>query len=137
MSDSTLSDLSKRILSLGLGVASLTKERAEEIVQEMIDKGEVKRGEARQFLSSAKSRGKELRGELQSVAEEQVDRAFRKLRLGVQADIRDLERRLRRVETRLDRLEKSGKPSKTSAAKKKKKTKKASSAKRKKTPESK
>jgi polyhydroxyalkanoate synthesis regulator phasin len=123
MADTSLPDLARRALSLGLGVATLTREKAEEIVKEMIDKGEVKKTEAKAFLATARTRGKEIREELQGLVEKSVDRGLSALRVTVKTDVQKLEKRVATLEARLKRLE--GKPARKTASTGKKAKKKA------------
>ncbi len=132
MSDSRLADITMRALSLGLGMATLTKEKAEDLVKDLMDKGEVTKTEAKAYLSTAKTRGKELRQEMQKNVEERVEKGLKSLRIGVGSDLKAMQKKIEQLERRLAKLEGKNSPaassSKAKAKKTKKKTKKTASA---------
>ena len=49
----------EKVLYLGLGVFSVTRERMEKVVNELIEKGELSREEARQVMDELIKRGEE------------------------------------------------------------------------------
>jgi polyhydroxyalkanoate synthesis regulator phasin len=52
----------RKAIYFGLGVISLSREKAEKIYHEMVEKGEMSKDEARKFIDDAVKRGEEEQG---------------------------------------------------------------------------
>lgn len=95
----------KRWVSTGIGLALLTKEKAEEIVQELIRQGEISRDEGKEILDGLIRRAQAERDELQRRIDAEVRRLLESAGLARQEDVRRLEEELRKLEKRVARLE--------------------------------
>jgi polyhydroxyalkanoate synthesis regulator phasin len=76
------------LLTLGFGVLSMTRERAKEIVDELVTKGEVRLEESKALIDRMVSRGEEERAELRKLIEEELKRA--KPGIATRKDIEEL-----------------------------------------------
>lgn len=95
----------KRWATTGLGLALLTKEKAEELVQELIRQGEIGREEGKELLEALMRRAQSEKDELQRRIDAEVRRLVESAGLASREDIRRLEEQLRTLEARLARLE--------------------------------
>jgi len=71
----------KKTLNFGLGLALYSKEKIEALVEEMVNKGEVARKDARQFAEDLVKKGEEERDEMRKMVSEEVRSALKTLGL--------------------------------------------------------
>lgn len=100
--------LAEELLYAGVGAVSLTKERADELVEELVARGRLSRAEARGLVEDVTGR---WRGEASRVGERastSLAGVMRELGLVTRHEWEELELRLAQVEHRLRLLESSG-----------------------------
>ena len=94
-------DIVKKAMLLGLGVISLTKEKAEEVVDDLIKRGEVSREErfkmVDKLLKEAEKQEEELTGKISEI----VQKAITKIGLATKKDLEDILKRLEEIEKRI------------------------------------
>ena len=88
--------LDKLVLA-GLGAMSMTRERAEKIFDEYVQRGQAEKAARSGFVKEVMDTAAKTRQDLEKLVSEQVDRAVGKLRLATRED-------LQRVEEKLDQL---------------------------------
>ena len=95
-------DIIKKSLYLGLGVASFTKERAESMVDELIEKGQLSKDEKskaiKDIFDKIEKEEKEVQKKIQKVVKEVLD----KVGVATQKDIENLQKRIKKLEAKLD-----------------------------------
>ncbi|MFZ1946302.1 MAG: hypothetical protein WAW06_02030 [bacterium] len=96
----------KRIMLLGVGAASVTKEKAEEMVEELVKRGEVAAGDRAKAIEEIQQKTQAAAGEVKKMVEDQVDALSKKFKWiddmrKVQAQVQDLNARLERLEKTL------------------------------------
>lgn len=99
-----LSELVRRSILLGLGALSITREKAERLVDELVKKGEMTREEARSFVDQIVERGKQEKDELQRMVKEELGQWRENVGLATRADIARLEEQIKKLEEKLDQL---------------------------------
>jgi len=62
----------ERSINLGLGLFSYSREKIEEIVDELVEKGDVSKKDAQSLVSSLVKRGKEQREEFKKIIKEEL-----------------------------------------------------------------
>jgi polyhydroxyalkanoate synthesis regulator phasin len=105
-SDRSLRATAEELLLAGVGVVALTKERTEELVDELAGRGQVSRDEARGIVDELVGR---WRGEAMRVGERAgatFSGLFRELGLVTRREYEELELRLAQLEHRLRLVEK-------------------------------
>ncbi|HEY8531682.1 MAG TPA: hypothetical protein VIL08_05495 [Limnochorda sp.] len=100
-----LGDQLKRWAATGLGLALLTKEVAESIVQDLVKQGEISREEGKELLDSLLARAQREKDELQRRIDAEVRRVMQSLGMVPQEELRRLEEQLHRLQARVERLE--------------------------------
>ena len=94
-------DIIKKSLYLGLGVASFTKERAESMVDELIEKGQLSKDEKskaiKDIFDKIEKEEKEVQKKIQKVVKEVLD----KVGVATQKDIENLQKRIKKLEAKL------------------------------------
>ena len=73
-------------ISLGLGLLLYSREKVEELVEELVDKGEVARKDARQFAGELVQRGEEERAELKKLVQGEVTVVLERLNMAMKDD---------------------------------------------------
>ena len=105
-SDRSFRSTAEELFLAGVGAFALTKERSEELVDELVDRGKVSREEARSIVDDVVGR---WRGEALRVGERASSTfsgLFRELGLVTRREYEELELRLAQLEHRLRLVEK-------------------------------
>jgi len=105
-SERSLREAAEELFLAGVGVVALTKDRTEELVDELAGRGKVSRDEARDLVEEIVAR---WRGEAVRVSERAGSKfsgLFKELGLVTRTDYDELELRLAQLEHRLRLLEK-------------------------------
>lgn len=97
-------EIARKAILLGLGAVSLTKEKAEELIQELVQKGEVSQSEARELVTRMMERGKDEEIEIRRMFRTELDRFIAEMNVVSRKDYEDLEARLARLEEKLATL---------------------------------
>lgn len=82
-----MTNLFERSIDLGLGLFVYSKEKAEELVEELVSKGEVAKKDALQFAGELVKRGEEQRIELKKLIKEEVMEALNYANVAKKEDI--------------------------------------------------
>lgn len=90
-----MSDLLKKAISLGLGMASASKEKVEQFVDELVSKGEIAQSESKDAVNRLIAKGDEQRNEIKRMVNEQVKKVLNELDVATKQDLRDLEQQLK------------------------------------------
>jgi len=90
-----------KMINLGLGAISLTKERAEHYIDEMVEKGELSREDAKQTLEDVMKKGEEQRSEVRKMIQEEMDDWKSKLGIVTRAELDKLAERIKDLESKL------------------------------------
>jgi len=91
----------KKAIFIGAGLASMTAEKIEEAVAEIVRKGEISEKQGRELVQDLKERSGKARKELGEKVEKMIEEALKRLNLPTRREIEELK-------TRIERLEKEG-----------------------------
>lgn len=92
----------RKIGLLGLGIAVLTKEKAEEVAGDLVKKGEISQEEGKTLAKDMMAEAEKQRKELTKKIDEEVKKALKKVDFASKDDIK-------RLEKKIDKLSKSRK----------------------------
>jgi len=95
-------DLFERFINLGFGAFSITKEKAEKIIDEMVERGEINREEAKNKLDDIIKKGEEQRDQFRSIIREEMDKFKTDHVSSHKSRIADLEARIKDLEEKLN-----------------------------------
>ncbi len=111
----------RRVALFGSGVAELTRNRAEQIVKDLIAKGDISRGDAGGMVKDLIERSRENRRELTSLIQGELQDQIGRLGVATSRDLERLEKRVTRLEERVKalRAEAAAKPAAKKPASKK------------------
>ena len=86
-----------KLFLAGLGAMSLTKEKAEEIFDEYVEKGKAQREQKSGFVKELLDTAEKSRADLEKIISEQVHKAMEQLPLATKDDIKRIEEKLDRA----------------------------------------
>ncbi|RMD63516.1 polyhydroxyalkanoate synthesis regulator [Candidatus Parcubacteria bacterium] len=89
--------LIERGVLAGLGLLSMTHEKAHQIVDELVKKGEVRREEVESFIEDLVRRGEEERQAMRKLVREEVSGVVGELGLATKGDIQALKEEIRKL----------------------------------------
>jgi len=89
-----MSDLIKNIILLGLGVISLTKEKAENLAKDLIKRGELSETEEAKFVKELMEKSKKTSDEIEEKIEKTVENTLKKLNIPTRKDIDEIKEKL-------------------------------------------
>jgi polyhydroxyalkanoate synthesis regulator phasin len=104
-SNGTVRELLERIAFAAVGAAALTAERADQLAEELADRGLARRDEARALIDDLSARWRGDATRLGEKAGTTLDTLFRELGLVTRDDVEELELRIAQLEHRLGLLE--------------------------------
>lgn len=87
---------------LGLGAVSLTRETAQNLVDEMVKKGQAQREEAEEMIDRLVKRGEKERNALRKLIREELQDVLKELQIPTHAELHRIEKKL---DTILQKLE--------------------------------
>lgn len=100
--------LLEKSLDLAFGAALVTREKAQEFVDELIKRGEAAKDESGSLVDDIVRRGHRQREALLAMIQREVGEAVGHVNVANRDEVARLERRIRELETRLESL--TGKP---------------------------
>lgn len=95
-------DLFERFINLGIGAFSITKEKAEKIIDEMVERGEINRDEAKKTVDDIIKKGEEQRDQFRNMIREEMDKFKTDHVSAHKSKIADLEARVKDLEEKLN-----------------------------------
>lgn len=94
----------KEFLYAGIGLATLTKEKVEEIVTELVKKGELSKDESKDAINNLLSRVQEEKEKMRQKIQEQVENIISSMNLVKRSEFEDLKLRLEEMEEKLNKI---------------------------------
>ncbi len=82
-----MTNLFEKSINLGLGLFMYSKEKVEELVEELVGKGEIAKKDARQFAGELVKRGEEQRDELKKLIKDEVVKTLNYVNVARKEDI--------------------------------------------------
>ncbi|MDR3584193.1 MAG: polyhydroxyalkanoate synthesis regulator [Desulfosporosinus sp.] len=93
-------DLINKGLAFGLGLAVVSKEQIEKLVDELVKKGEVSAGESKDLIRELFEKGEAEKKEMNIRIREQMEKLFKDLNIPTKADLERLEQRIQDLENK-------------------------------------
>jgi len=98
-------DLIERVFLLGVGAAALTKDRVQELVEDLVRRGQLSGDEGREVADRLFARSREEAKAAAKKADSSLQGAYREIGLVTRREVEDIEFRLRQLEHRVQLLE--------------------------------
>jgi polyhydroxyalkanoate synthesis regulator phasin len=89
-----MNDIIKKAISLGIGITEVSREKAQQFVDEMVKKGEMAQSESKDVVNRLIERGEEQQNEMKRMVQDQVRKILNGLDIATKQDLKDLEMRL-------------------------------------------
>ena len=102
----TMADVLKKGLLAGIGVFSLTKERAEELVDELVKRGEVSKEEKAKVVKELVDKAEARSMELAKKIDIQVKKAVTKMKTSKEEEIQSLTEKIDQLTAQVEKLQK-------------------------------
>ena len=99
-----MDDVLKKAMMAGLGIFSTTKEKIEELVEEMIQKGEMEQGDKAQFIQETMDKVESRATEAKNWISKQVEETWEKMKPKAQAQIDELQEKLASLSKELEEM---------------------------------
>lgn len=93
-----MKDLIKKGLALGLGLAVVSKEQIEKLVDELVNKGEVSSAESKDLVQELYQKGEAERIQINQRFQEQFAHLLKDMKIATKADLERLEQRIQALE---------------------------------------
>ena len=97
-------DLIKKAVLTGIGVASLTKEKIEEVSKEFIEKGKLSEDEGEKLVADMLKRAEDSRNSLEKQIKKNVDTTLGKMQLVRASDISGLKSEIESLRNEIESL---------------------------------
>lgn len=94
----------KEMLYAGIGLATVTKEKAEEIIVDLIKKGEISTEEGKDLLSNLMSRMQEESDKLKYTIDKQVEKVISSMNLVRKSEFDKLVQKLEELENKITQI---------------------------------
>ena len=94
-------DAVKKLTVLGLGLLDLTEEKARELADELIKRGEARSEQPGKLVKDLMARGEEVKKTVQKHVEGAVEKALERANLARARDLAALEKRIAELEKKL------------------------------------
>ncbi|NQS71644.1 MAG: hypothetical protein HQQ73_05760 [Desulfobulbaceae bacterium] len=101
--EAPMKELLKNIMYAGLGAAFLTKEKFEELQEELTEKGKMSQEEGKQFVDELRLKSERAREQLDLWVSSRVEERVRQLNLATRDEIADLQRKIDELHALLNR----------------------------------
>ena len=91
-------ELIKKTLLAGVGLAFMTKEKAEEVAKKIASEAKIAEGEGKKFVSELVKKSEEARAGVEKLVDNAVETTLKKLDLPTKAEVKRLEARIKDLE---------------------------------------
>lgn len=98
--------LGRKMFLAGLGALSLTKERANEIAQELIKKGELSQSESKEFVKDLIDKAEEEKDKLLEKVRPEIEKSLEKMNFASKKSVEELEKKIDELGEKIDKLSK-------------------------------
>jgi polyhydroxyalkanoate synthesis regulator phasin len=92
----------KKSLLFGVGILTLTREKAEKVVHDMVERGEVGAEEAKTFVNELMEKGEIEKAAVQETVKKEVEDLRKRFGLITRAEFEMLEERIKELESKLN-----------------------------------
>jgi polyhydroxyalkanoate synthesis regulator phasin len=90
----------KKMMMFGVGVAAMTREKTEELVKELVKKGEMSEKEGKQLVNDLVEKSKKVTRDLETKTEEMITATLKRLNIPTRKELDELRERIEKLEKR-------------------------------------
>ncbi len=100
-----VTEIINKVINLGLGAVLLTKENIEDVIDEMVKKGEIKKDEAKAQVNELLKKVLSSKEEVESRIEKIVENMLHKLDIPTRKELQQMQKKLDEIIKRLESRE--------------------------------
>jgi len=100
-----VTDIINKVINLGFGALIVTKENVEELIDEMVKKGEIKKDEAKAQANELFKKVLSSKQEITSTIEKIVENVLHKLDIPTRKELQEMQKKLEEIIKRLESRE--------------------------------
>lgn len=100
-----MTDIISKVINLGFGALIVTKENVEELIDEMVKKGEIRKEEAKAQVNELLKKVSSSRQEIVSMIEKIVENVLHKLDIPTRNELQQMQKKLEEIIKRLESRE--------------------------------
>ncbi|MEQ8765859.1 MAG: phasin family protein [Planctomycetota bacterium] len=93
-----MTDIINKIVNLGLGIASISKDKVESVVNDLVERGKLTQQEGSQVVDELVAKGEAARGEMRQSVESTVKSILESLDMPTRAEVDALKARIEKLE---------------------------------------
>ena len=97
-----MKDLLKKSMLAGLGFAVVSKEKIEESVRELIEKGTISEQEGRKLVHEMIGNAEKAKGDMEKMVDKYVEKALNRMDIVRKSDLQELQDSIADIQRRLD-----------------------------------
>jgi polyhydroxyalkanoate synthesis regulator phasin len=90
----------RKMMMFGVGLAAMTREKTEELVKELVKKGEMSEKEGKQLVNDLLEKSKKMTRDLETKTEEMVTVTLKRLNIPTRKELDELRERIEKLEKR-------------------------------------
>jgi polyhydroxyalkanoate synthesis regulator phasin len=94
---SDMNDLIRKVVLTGIGLAALTKEKIEEVVKEVVEKGKLSEKEGKEFIDELLKKSEGAKEKVEGQIEKALQATLRKMNLVTRDEFSKLEKQLKQL----------------------------------------
>lgn len=98
-----MDNLIKKTILTGLGVISLTREKAEKLVKDLVKEGEVSKGEGSKLVKDLLEKAETNKKAIEKQVENTVKNVLKKLSIPSRKEVIDLDNKIEKLDKKLDK----------------------------------
>lgn len=102
-----MQEMLKNLLYLGAGAAFVTKEKIEELKNDLVDKGKITQDEGKEFVDELLQKSDDIKGKFEDKINEVVTEQLDKIKVAKSEDIADLREQIQELRAMVEKLQKS------------------------------
>lgn len=102
-----MQEMLKNLLYLGAGAAFVTKEKIEELKNDLVDKGKITQDEGKEFVDELLQKSDDIKGKFEEKINEVVTEQLDKIKVAKSEDIADLREQIQELRAMVEKLQKS------------------------------
>lgn len=100
-----MSDIIEKLINIGFGALFVTKENIQEVIDDMVKKGEIKKEEAKAQVKELFNKVLSSKKEIETKIEEIVEKALHKLDIPTRKELQEMQKKLEEIIKRLEARE--------------------------------
>ena len=102
-----MQEMLKNLLYLGAGAAFVTKEKIEELKNDLVDKGKITQDEGKEFVDELLQKSDDIKGKFEEKINEVVTEQLDKIKVAKSEDIAALREQIQELRAMVEKLQKS------------------------------